>query len=140
MRIVGIDLGKSKSVVCELDSQTGEVSYEKIPTTPVRMRELLQRRRPDQLAIEIGSQAGWVSDLAESLGLACEVANTNHETWQWKRTRTKTDRRDALRLAKLSLLGELPTVPMPSAAVRQKRSLIKYRHQLVQRRTQVKNR
>jgi len=44
-----------------------------------------------------------------------------------------------LRLAKLSLLEELPTVHIPSAKVRKKRSFIAYREQLVQRQTKIKN-
>ena len=34
MRIVAIDLGKSKSVVCVLEGLTGGHRFEAIPTTP----------------------------------------------------------------------------------------------------------
>jgi len=139
MKIVGIDLGKFKSVVCELNTDETKPQYDTISTTPSVICALLEKRRPDRVVIEIGSQAGWVCDTAESLQLPCQVANTNHETWQWRKTRSKTDRQDALCLAKLSLLEELPTVHMPSAKVRQKRSFIAYRQKLVQRQTRIKN-
>jgi transposase len=51
-----------------------------------------------------------------------------------------TDRDDALKLAKLSATGELPTVYLPAANVRRWRSLIVYRHKLVGRRTAIYNR
>ncbi len=115
MKIVGIDLGKFKSVVCELNTDETKLQYDTISTTPSVIRGLLEKRCPDRVVIEIGSQAEWVCDIAKSLRHPCQVANTNHEMWQWRKVRSKTDRQDALRLAKLSLLKELPTVHMPSA-------------------------
>jgi hypothetical protein len=32
--ILAIDLGKYKSVICRLDTDTGEASFEKVTTTP----------------------------------------------------------------------------------------------------------
>jgi transposase len=82
---------------------------------------------------------GWVHDLAESLGIEVRVANTNHEAWKWKRVKRKTDRDDALKLAKLHATDQLPVVHVPKLQVRQHRGLIKYRHALVDRRTGIKN-
>jgi transposase len=42
-------------------------------------------------------------------------------------------------MAKLSAMGQLPTVTLPASRVRQWRSLIAYRHVLVSRRTAIKN-
>src|SRR6185437_1389388 len=53
--------------------------------------------------------------------------------------RNKNDRKDALKMAQITEMGSLPTVHMPPAKVRQWRSLIGYRHGLVDRRTAVKN-
>jgi len=89
--------------------------------------------------IEIGSQAGWVCDLAEALTIEIQVANTNHDAWRWKNTKRKTDRDDALKLARLSAMDQLPLVTLPNSQVRQWRSLIGYRHTLVGRRTAIKN-
>ena len=77
--------------------------------------------------------------MARSLGVEVQVANTNHEAWRWTHVKHKTDRRDALKLAELSVMNQLPTVYMPSQPVREWRSLIAYRKTLVSRRTQIKN-
>ncbi len=56
------------------------------------------------------------------------------------KVKRKTDRDDALKLARLALLGELPpAVHMPSAAQRQKRRLIVHRRSVVTRRTRSRN-
>jgi len=73
------------------------------------------------------------------LEVPIEVANTNHEAWRWKNVKRKTDRDDALKLAQLSAMGQLPQVRLPSRRVRQWRSLMAYRHTLIGRRTAIKN-
>jgi transposase len=51
----------------------------------------------------------------------------------------KTDRVDALKLAQLSAVNQVPLVQLPSKEVREWRSLIHYRQGLVARRTAIKN-
>jgi transposase len=68
------------------------------------------------------------------------VANTAAEAWKFKHSRRKTDKDDALRLAQLEALGQLPTVTVPSKAVRQRRALIGARQALVCRRVALQNR
>jgi transposase len=53
--------------------------------------------------------------------------------------KSKTDRLDALKLARLCSMNQVPPVHMPSPVVRQKRSLIEYRNKLVCRQTAIKN-
>src|SRR4029078_6622257 len=91
------------------------------------------------LVIETCDVAGWVHDLATTLGLSVAVANPAHEAWRWTRVKRKTDKDDALKLAKLAVLGQLPTAHMPSPPQRQRRRIVHYRRVLVDRRTQVKN-
>ena len=55
------------------------------------------------------------------------------------RDKNKTARVDALKLARLSSVSQLPLVTVPSKAVRQWRSPINYRQSLVARRTMIKN-
>ena len=74
------------------------------------------------------------------MGIPTQVANTNDERWRWRNNKTKTDRKDALKLARMMELGNLPTVHVPQPGVRQWRELISYRHALVDRRTAIKNR
>jgi len=137
--ILAIDLGKFKSVACDYDTTTHQHTFTTIPTTPQAMHDLVVERSPGKLVIEVGSQAGWVKDLCEALGVAVEVANPNHEAWRWKNIKRKTDKDDALKLAQMSEMGQLPTVELPGAKVRQWRSLIGYRWALVGRRTAIKN-
>ena len=144
MRILAIDMGKFKSVSVDHTvhdggggpaggaDETGKAHETgKVETPPAAFHDLLVARLPDRLVIEAGPAAGWVCDLAEALGVAVQVANTNDERWHWKRVKCKTDQRDAVKLAQLSALGCLPTVHVPAARVRQWRSFIEYRHALV---------
>lgn len=139
MKILTIDLGKFKSVACDFDSADGEYTFVSLPTRPGAFHDLLVQRGPDRLVIEVGSAAGWVKDLAEALEIEVQVANPNHEAWKWKSVKRKTDRDDALKLAHLSAMDQLPTVELPTRQVRQWRSLIGYRWTLVSRRTAIKN-
>jgi len=144
--ILGLDLGKFKSVCCATDVATKTHAFETIQTTPQVLREFLSKycgADPSRvlLVIETCDTAGWVHDLAASLGVNCTVVHTiGDERWRWHKVKRKTDRDDALKLARLALLGELPpAVHMPSPQQRQKRRLIVHRRSVVARRTKSRN-
>lgn len=140
MNILALDLGKNNTVFCDYNCENGKYEFGQIPTTPPHIHDLIVARQPQRLVLEICTLAGWIHDIAVNLEVKeVEVANVNHEAWRWKNVKRKNDREDALKLAKLSAMKQLPTVHMPTRQVRQKRSLIQYRHKLVQRRTQIKN-
>lgn len=139
MKIVAMDMGKSKTVVCYFDSVKGTHRYATIPTVPGKVHDVVVGDGADRVVIEIGSGAGWVCDVCTALGIEVQVANTNHEAWRWKNVKKKGDREDALKLAKLSAAGDLPLVYIPKKDVRQKRSLIAYRQSLVKRRIAITN-
>lgn len=138
--ILAIDLGKYNSVFCGLDPSSGEAEFGTAKTTPATLRKELTRRPVDRVVIEACTPAGWVHDLCGELGLRCDVANTTHDAWAWSTVKRKTDRDDAFKLARLSSLGELPTVTVPPAAVRQRKSLIVLRKRLVGQRCRGQNR
>jgi transposase len=138
--ILAIDLGKYKSVACVHDQGTGEISFTTFDTTRAELRRLIDKHQPMVVIIEACLLAGWVHDLCGELGVRCLVANTASEAWKFKHLKRKTDKDDALRLAQLYLLGQLPTVTLPPTAVRQWRSLIATRQNLVGRRIAVQNR
>jgi len=138
-RILAIDLGKFKSVACLYDAASAEHAFETLATRPQAVHDLIVAKRPDRVVIEVGAAAGWVSDLCQALEAPVEVANPNHDAWRWKHVKRKTDKDDALKLAQLSAMGQLPTVQLPASKVRQWRSLIGYRWTLVSRRTAIKN-
>lgn len=138
--ILAIDLGKYKSVACIHDQATGEIRFTTLDTTRAELQKLISKDQPAVVIIEACLLAGWVYDLCRELGVVCLVANTASEAWKFKHLKRKTDKDDALRLAQLQLLGELPTVTLPPTAVRQWRSLIATRQNLVGRRVAVQNR
>jgi transposase len=140
MKILALDMGKYKTVFCIYDTAASKrPEYGTIPTAPASVHDLLVKHQADRLVLEIGPAAGWVCDLAAAMEIPLQVANTNDERWQWRRTKKKTDRMDALKLAQMSAMDCLPTVHVPVPGVRQWRCLIEYRHTLVVRRTSVKN-
>ena len=138
--ILALDLGKYKTVACAYHGDPAAARFHTLDTTRDELRKMFQRHRPAVVAIEACTLAGWVHDLCGELGLACKVANTASEAWKFKHTRRKTDRDDALRLAQLQALGQLPTVTVPPPAQRQWRALIEHRQKLVGRRVALQNR
>lgn len=139
MKILALDLGKNKSAVCILNTTEMTERYKTIRTTPLEISALLGDESPARVAFEVGTPAGWVYDVAAACGCKVQVANPNHEGWRWRNVKRKSDRLDALKLARLSAAEQLPTVHMPSRSVREHRALIQYRVQLVGRRTRIKN-
>ena len=140
MKILAMDVGKFKTVICELDVNTGELQYETTSTTPLSIKRAITRCRPDRIVFEVGAASGWIHDIAFTAGTEVQVANPNHEGWRWRNLKSKTDRKDAEKLAMLSAANQLPTAYIPQRETRQLRSLIGYRQVAIARRTQVKNR
>ena len=139
MNILAMDLGKSKTVVCFYDGNTGNHKFGKVKTKPKDLHDFIVKHQPDRIVFEICSAAGWIYDIAKTLKFEVQVANPNTQAWRWKKVKRKTDRDDALKLAQLSAMKQLPLVHIPDKSVRQKRSLIGYRRKLVERRNQIKN-
>jgi transposase len=137
--ILGLDLGKFKSVACLYDPVTQEARYRTITTDPDTLRTFLQLHRPDPVVFETCTIAGWVADLCDELGLERRVADPNNDAWRWSKVKRKTDRDDALKLARMAALGELPTAHVPGPEARQRRGLVAYRTRLVGRRTAIQN-
>lgn len=137
--ILAIDLGKFHSQGCFYRVSDGSHEFKRIETTPKAMHDLLVDRPVDRVVIEAGAQAGWVTDLCRTLGIEIQVANANGEAWRWKSVKNKSDREDALKSGRLSAMNQLSLVHMPEKDVRQWRSLIQYRHKLVERRTAIRN-
>jgi transposase len=140
MKILALDLGKSKMAGCVYDTETFEQRFDSAPLDRETLRGVLVAEQPDRVVIEIGPTAGWVGDVVRQTGIALQVANPNHEAWRWRNVKRKTDRLDALKLAQLSAAEQLPQVHLPQPRVRQWRGLIHYRQRVVGRLTAVKNR
>lgn len=93
----------------------------------------MSKTQPTQVIFETSSISGWVHDLIEGLGYNVIVANPSAEAWRWKNVKRKTDKDDALKLAKLAALEQISPVHVPQPEQRQYRSLVKYRKTLVHR-------
>ncbi|MBM0745608.1 IS110 family transposase (plasmid) [Phormidium sp. CLA17] len=140
MKILAIDLGKFNSVACLFDTTTNQSEFETIATQRWAFEQLLNQNQPDQIVIETSSISGWVHDFCQSLGYKVVVANPSAEAWRWKNVKRKTDKDDALKLAKLTALAQISAVYVPVAERRQYRQLVKYRKTLVNRVTRIQNR
>ena len=140
MKILAIDMGRSKSVSCDYVAETAEHEFETLATTPQAFHDLILKRHPDVVVIEICPAAGWVKDLCEAMSVKLVVANTSDEPWRWRKLKTKTDRKDALKIARLQAMNQISGVHIPVIGVRQWRSLIQYRQSLVCDATSMRNR
>ena len=138
--ILAIDLGKYKCVACVYDRLTTAAEFRSIDTSIADVERLARRARPAVAVIEACALAGWVRDLCAALGIDCRVAHTGGEAWKYQHAKRKTDRDDALRLAQLFALGQLPEVAVPAKAVRERRALIAHRQALVGLRVRAQNR
>ena len=88
---------------------------------------MLKKYKPDLVVIESCGLAGWVHDVCTAEGYEVLVCNPNQEAWKWKNVKRKTDRDDALKLAKLAALEQLVPVYIPCQQQREYRRLVKYR-------------
>jgi len=138
--ILAIDLGKYKCVACAYRRDTAATDFRSVSTSRAEVQRLIRAADPAVVVIEACSLAGWVHDLCGELGVPCRVANTASEAWRYKHAKRKTDRDDALRLAQLEALGQLPEVVIPEKRVREWRALIAHRQALVGQRVAAQNR
>ena len=138
-RILAIDLGKFKSVTCLLDTTTNETEFWTMSTDQPYLKAVLKRYKPDLVVIESCTIAGWVHDVCTAKGHELLICNPNQEAWKWKHIKRKTDRDDALKIAKLAALDQLIAVYMPSERQREYRRLVKYRTVVRARGVRIKN-
>jgi len=139
MKILALDLGKYKTVSCDYEGESGAHRFRANFTTPAALQQLVKEVRPDRVVIEVCNIAGWVCDLVRGMGVEVQVANTSDDAWRWRKVKKKNDRCDALKAAQLSAVNQLREVHIPRLEVRQWRSLIAFRQQLVRRRGRSKN-
>jgi transposase len=121
------------------DTSTNQSEFETIATQRWAFEQLLTQTKPDQIVIETSSITGWVHDFCQSLGYKVLVANPSAEAWQWKNVKRKTDKDDALKLAKITALEQVTAVHVPVAERRQYRLGVKYHKTLVNRINRVQN-
>jgi transposase len=139
-RSVGIDAHRQYVVVAAVDEQQQitlkpcRVSLEQFPTWA---RGHL--KATDHVALEATSNAWELHDQLVPLVGQVTIANA-FKVKLISSARVKTDRQDALVLAKLQAAHLLPAVWVPPLPVRELRGLVAHRQQLTRDRTAAKNR
>ena len=139
MNIIAMDLGKFNSMFCFYDSETQDCSTAKAPTDRKYFHSVLKSKQPDLVVCEACGSSDWVKDLCEELELEIIVCSTHEDAWLFKNVKRKTDKDDAIKLARLAALGELKATYVPAKPMRELRRTIKYRKQLVGRINKCKN-
>jgi transposase len=108
-------------------------------TNPKTFEQFLIDVKPSLLVIEACGMSGWVVDLTRKLGIDVLVAHPGGEAWQWGKVKRKTDRDDALKLAKMARNNETESVHLPSPEHRQFQQLVRYRQKLQSQATVTQN-
>lgn len=138
MIILALDLGKFNTMCCVFNTKTRKHEFINAATERNYLTTLLKKTKCDLVVMEACGPCGWINDLAISLGHKTLVCSTNEDAWKWSNVKRKTDKDDALKLARMASMEELKPVHMPSAQHREFRSLVKYRKTLDNRITKMK--
>src|ERR671938_86711 len=138
MLYVGLDIHTKHIALCVL-SQTGQLVQRARVRGLEEMVRLL-KGLPDRFEVcyEASCGYGHFHDLLQPLA-ARDLVPHPGQLRRIFRSKSKNDRNDAERLAKLLYLGETPTVHVPSLDVRAWRELINCRGQVIAKRTRAKN-
>jgi transposase len=130
MKILALDLGKFNTMCCFFDTKTRQHTFLNAATERDYLTNVFKKHKIDLVVMEACGPSGWINDLAHSCGHKTLVCSTNEDAWKWSNVKRKTDKDDALKLARMAAMNELKAVHMPSEAHREFRSLVKYRKTL----------
>ena len=125
MNILAIDLGKFNSMCCFFDTKTQEYRFQAAATTRSYLTAVLKNHEIDLVVMEACGPSGWINDLCQEFGIKTLVCSTNEEAWRWKNVKRKTDKDDALKLARLAMMRQLKPVHVPSHQMREHRTLVR---------------
>jgi transposase len=138
VRYIGVDLAKRSFTVCFLEEDDSS-SLSTYPMTAEGLgvfREQLSA--DDRLAVEVGTNAYFFHDQVQAAVAEVVLVSTYHFAVIAK-SKKKTDRGDALLLARFLKLDYLPRVVMPEPRVRELRHLFTAREALVNMARGLKN-
>lgn len=142
-KYVGLDVSKEKIAVAIADEGRSEpVYYGMIPNTPEAIRKLINKLgSPEQIRLcyEAGPTGYGIYRFLLGLGIACEVIAPSLIP-QKPGERVKTDRRDALKLAKLYRAGELTSIYVPTEDDEALRDLVRAREDVKEDELRAKHR
>ena len=138
MEHLAIDLGSRKSQVCVRAADGTILDERKLATA--ELGTYLGGRPPSRVIVETCAESFRVADLARAAGHEVRVVPaTLVRTLGVGARKTKNDRRDAQTLSEVSCRIDLPSVHIPSAVSRERKTICGMRETLVSARTQVIN-
>jgi transposase len=100
---VGCDVSDKFTEICVLDDHGAVVAQDRVRTTRASLEKRLSGLGRARVVLEVGMHSRWIAELIQGVGHEAIVANPRQVRLIWKR-RTKTDRSDALVLARLGRL------------------------------------
>lgn len=126
-RFVGLDVHARESACAVFDQASGEVQTRRISGRPAAtLGWLEQLERPFCAVYEAGPTGYGLARAARERGIRVEVCAPGHIR-RHPTDRIKTDKRDALKLARLLAAGELHLVRVPEPEEEQLRDLVRCR-------------
>ena len=138
MRYIGVDLHKTNFVVCFL-SEDDTCKLETFPLSKAGIsRFTSELRKEDAVAVEVTQNIYYFYDQIKTYVGRIVLVDT-YRFAIIAASKKKTDKADALALARFLKLDHLPEVPVPSEKVRQLRHLLQARETIVGLRTKLKN-
>jgi transposase len=130
IRWVGLDVHARESTFAVFDQATGEVSTKRVVGRPHELlRYLREIERPARMVYEAGPTGYGLARRALAEGIELGVCAPG-KTERPPADRIKTDKRDAVRLARLLAAGELVLVTIPSVEREQLRDLVRCREDI----------
>ena len=139
MNIMAFDLGKFNSMMCLYETNTKTMTMETVGTQREYFRSLIVNHKPDLVVVEACGPSGWVSDLCREHGVEIIACSTNEDAWLFKNVKRKTDKDDAIKLARMASINELKATHLPVKEIRERRRLGVYRKNIVGRINRCKN-
>ena len=139
-RYVGLDVHKHYVMVAAVNAAHEVVLRPQrvnLTTLPAWAKKHL--RPTDEVVLEATGNAWYVHDLLEPL-VARVVVGVTQQIKLIAAALVKTDRKDALTLARLLAVNMIPPVWVPPLPVRDLRALINHRQRLIQAQTRLNNR
>ena len=137
---IGLDLGDRRHRFCALDGKGEVVEEGTLSNKRESLSELSRRYRRALVVMEAGCHSPWISRHLEGAG--CEVVVSNpHKTRAIYQHERKSDRRDALMLARIARMEPALLYPVQHGSAQAQQDLlrIKLRDSLVRARVGVIN-
>lgn len=129
-RYLGLDVHKATIAVAVADTDQPPVSYGTIPNDPDAVRKLVRRLGGPEVCLHVAYEAGptgyGLHRQLTALGIECMVVAPSLIPTR-RGDRVKTDRRDALKLARLLRSGDLTSVWVPDQEHEALRNLVRAR-------------